>query len=545
MATRKWIFGVSLLLTGMVLLSACSGGSKAGTTPADGGGSKAAGESKQGGTINYGLSDEPDTLDVQKSGMAVVNSVGWWIGGSMLAQDPESKKYVCYLCDSYEVSADGLTWSFKLKENAKFHDGNPLKAVDWKWTFERAQNPDTKAKNAGALVKEVKSVEAVSDYELKITLNNPFAPFADALSTGFLAPLSKAAAEKEDYGRNPVGAGPYAIAEWRSGERIALKRNPDFNWAPAFYQSKGPVMPDELVFQIIPEEATRIAALESGDVDITNVNYQNVDRFKSDGTFEVLSIKRQGLGLFVIFNLERPELQDPKVRQAINSGINRDAIIKSVLRGFGKPAYGPLPEVYFGYDPGVEQTGYRFDPEKAKKLLEDAGYKKGAEYYERDGKVLTLNLFTQTSGTWKAASELIQADLKEVGIKVDVQPYEWATLTAGLTNGKHDMSLMGYTYADPDVVYLFLHSSQIGQGINWSKVNDPALDRLIELGRASVDPAKRADAYKQLQALMIEKAYWAPVYNEEQFFAINKRVQGVWMHPTKGLQYMDASVQAK
>lgn len=545
MVTRRWVSIVSLLLVlSLVLLSACSGGAKSGTeAPGEAPGTPSA----SGGTINIGLSDEPDTLDAQKSGLAVVNGFAWMIGGTMLMQHPESKAYVCYLCDSYEVSPDGLTWTFKLKEGVTFHDGNPLKAADWKWTFERAKDPATQAKNAGALVKEVKAVEAVSDYELKITLSNPFAPFADALTQGFLMPLSRAAVEKgDDYGRNPVGAGPFMLTDWRSGDQIVLKRNPDFKWAPDFYKTQGPVLPDELVYKIIPEEATRLAALESGDVDITGVNYQNVDRFKSDSNFEVLSSKRQGLGLFVILNMERPALQDLKVRQAINAGINRESVVKSVLRGFGKPAFGPLPEIFFGYDPGVEQTGPRHEPEKAKQLLEEAGYTMGADgYYAKGGEPLTLSLFAMTSGTWKASAELIQAQLKEVGIKVNVEPYEWATLTAGLTNGKHDMSLMGYTYTDPDVLYLFLHSSQIAGGINWSKVSDPELDRLLDDGRTTVEPGARADVYKQIQALMIEKAYWAPIYNEEQFTAINKRVQGLWMHPTKGLQYIDASVKGK
>jgi peptide/nickel transport system substrate-binding protein len=541
MVKRRWLALGSALLASALVLSACGGSSKPASESGAGGTS-----SKGGGTINYGQADEPDTLDPHQSGQAVVSSLTWLIGGSLLAQDPQSKNYVCYLCDSYNISADGLTWNFKLKQDVKFQDGNPLKAADWKYTFERAQDPATKAKNAGALVKEVKSVEAVSDYELKITLNNPFAPFADALTTGWLVPLSKAAVAKGDYGRHPVGAGPFTFGEWKSGERIVLKKNPDFKSAPAFYKNKGPIAYDQLVFKIIPEEATRIAAVESGDVDMTPVNYQNVERFKSDAKFDILSIKRQGLGLYIIFNMTRPELQDLKVRQAINAAIDKNGIIKSVLRGYGKPAYSALPEVFFGYDPKTEQYAPKFDAAQAKKLLQEAGYAPGADgMMAKNGKPLTLSLFTQTSGTWKAASELIQAQLKDVGITVDVQPYEWATLTAGLSNGKHDMSLMGYTYSDPDVLYLFLHSSQVGQGINWSLLKDADLDKLIEDGRKATDPAKRAQIYADIQKLMIDKAYWAPIYNEEQFTAVNKRVQGIWMHPTKGLQYLDASVSAK
>lgn len=536
MSNRRWLSFTSVLLAAAMFLAACSG--SGGPAPNAGG--------TGGGTINIGLADEPDTLDPHLSGQAVVSSFTLMIGGALLAQDPQSKDYVCYLCDSYEVSPDGLTWIFKLKQDVKFHDGNPLKAQDWKYTFDRAKDPATKAKNAGALVKEVRSVDAVSDYELKITFSNPFAPFKDALSTGWLVPLSKAAVDKGDYGRHPVGAGPFVFDTWKSGERIVLKQNPDFKAAPAFYKNKGPVAYDDIVYKIIPEEATRIAALESGDVDITTVNYQNVERFKNDSKFEMLSIKRQGLGLAVLFNMDRPELQDLKVRQAINAAIDKDTIIKSVLRGFGKPAYSALPEVFFGYDPSTEQYAPKFSVVQAKKLLQEAGYTPGADgIVTKNGKPFNLSLFSQTSGTWKAASELLQAQLKDVGINVDVQPYEWATLTSALSNGKHDMSLMGYTYADPDVLYLFLHSSQVGGGINWSMLKDPDLDKLIEDGRKTTDSTKRAQVYADIQKLMIDKAYWAPIYNEEQFTAVNKRVQGVWMHPTKGLQYQDASVSGK
>lgn len=540
MLKHRWLSLISALITGALLLSACSGSAPSSQDPANGGGVRG------GGTITVGISDEPDTLDPQLSGLAVVSSFTSMIGGTMLAQDPQSKDYVCYLCESFEVSADGLTWTFKLKQAAKFSDGTPLKAQDWKYTFDRAKDPATKAKNAGALVKQVKSVEATGDYDLKITLDQPFAPFKDALTTGWLVPLQKAAMEKPDAGRNPVGAGPFMLDEWKSGDRIVLKKNPEFKWAPAFYKNKGPVNYDQIIYRIIPEEATRIASLESGDIDVTGVNYQNVDRFKNDGKYDIMSLKRQGLGLFILFNMDRPEFQEIKLRQAINAGINRDAIVKSVLRGFGKPAYGPLPEVFFGYDPGVEQAGPKYDPALAKKLLTEAGYAPGADgIMAKNGKPLTLTMFTMTSGTWKQTAELVQAQLKEVGINLDVQPYEWATLTAGLTNGKHDMSLMGYTYSDPDVLFLFAHSSQVGQGINWGRIKDSKLDQLIEAGRTATDAAKRAQAYKDVQALMIDQAYWAPIYNEEQFTAVNKRVSGVWMHPTKGLQYLDASVAGK
>jgi peptide/nickel transport system substrate-binding protein len=503
---------------------------------------------KTGGTVTVGVREEPDMLDVQRSGMSIVDSISTNLGMGLVSQDPKTLEFKPSLAESWTVAEDGKTWTFKIRSGVTYHDGTPFTAKSYMETVQRAINPETGAKVAGSNFSKVTSAEAPDDKTLILKLKEPFAPLLLYLSDpGYMQPVSIEAIKKagDKYARNPVGVGPWKFESWENGQSITLARNDAFKWAEPMFTNQGPVKPDKLVFKFIPENQTRLAALESGSIDVaTAVAAKDVKKYLNNPKYEVKDMLRNGLGLFVMTNTRKPVLQDIHVRKALNLVINKDALMKSNIQGEGVAAFGPLPPNFFGYDKSVEQYGYQFDVEKAKSELDQAGWKlndKGIR--EKDGKTLTFNLLSMSNGVWDQAAQVIQAMSKEAGIDIKITNLEWGTLLETAVKGDFDLSLMGYTYNDPDVLYLFLHSSQT-KGLNLSYIQDPKLDALLDKGRTTIDNEARKQVYADIQKYVIEQAWWVPLYTEKQFSVVNKRVQGLIVHPLRalGLQYNDVTV---
>ena len=555
-AYLKKLFSTATMVSlSMALIAGCStpqassppeGSAPSNTTSTETPAATADLQPKKGGTITIGIANEPDQLDIHKTGMAVANQIAGNLGASLVTQDPDTLEFKPYLAESWQVSEDGKTWTFKIRTGVKFHDGTAMTAKSIAETYQRALNPETAAKVAGSNLSEVESVEASDDTTLVLHLKQPFAPLLQFLSDpGWLQPLSMQAIEQagDKYARQPVGVGPWKFEKWENGQSISFTRNEEFAWADPIFKNQGAPYADRLVYRFIAENQTLLAALDSGSIDIARgVVAKDVAKYRDNPQFEVKEMLRNGLGLFVMLNTRKPVFQDVEVRQALNKAINKEAIMKAVIQGEGVVSYGPLPPSLFGYDESVKDYGLTYQVDEAKALLEKAGYTKNAQgLYEKDGKPLKLDLLTQT-GTWAQASQLIQAMLKDIGVEVNIVTLEWGALVDTATKGSFDMTLMGYTLNDPDVLYLFLHSSQADSGLNFSYVKDEKMDELLVKGRTTVDSAARKDVYKEVQKYVVEQAWWVPIYTEKQFNVVRKPVEGVGIHPLRGLMYHDSWV---
>ncbi|MGG4498470.1 ABC transporter substrate-binding protein [Brevibacillus reuszeri] len=529
---RAHIWYVSLIC---LLVLAVIGCSQSASPAAQGGAQpESGGEPKRGGTITLGLPAEPDTLDIHKTNMSASEVVTSRIGGSLLSTDPETKEIKPYLAESYSISDDQKTWTFKIRSGVSFHDGTPLTAASFKATFERAMAPETASPGAGPLLSVIESISVPDDKTLILQLKEPSAPLLSYLiQPNVTQPLSMAAIEKfgKEFGRNPVGVGPWKFESWKTGESITLVRNEAFKWAEPFAKIQGPPMPDKLVIKFIKDAQTTIAALESGSIDIASISAKEAKAYRSNGKFEVLEAAKLGVN-FIQMNLENEILQDLRVRQALNMALNKKAIIQADQQGEGESAFGPLPRKMFGYDPAVETYGYPFNVEEAKKLLEDAGWKTGAGgIREKAGKPLSLQLLTDMS---TQGIPLIQSMLKEIGVEINVQNAELGSVLDLSAKGQFDLNVMGYTDLDPDILYLFMHSSQIG-GLNHSHIQNPQLDALLEKSRTVVDPVQRQRIFTEIQKIAVEQAYWIPYSEEKNFLAVNKRVHGIKLDAMYGI----------
>ncbi|MGG1662549.1 ABC transporter substrate-binding protein [Brevibacillus sp. NRS-1366] len=541
---RSRFFSACMLaVIAMLVVSGCSGGtsnSDNGTTNSE----KTSGQPKTGGTITIGYPQEPDTFDVHKSnGASVTDEIAGLMGGTLLYMDPTTHEIKPHLAESYTITPDGKTWTFKMRSGITFHDGTPLTAKSFKETFDRIFDPKTKATSVLSTLGAVKTVKAPDDQTLILELKEPFAPLLINLSIpGWLQPMSMQAIEKSgtDYGRNPVGVGPWKFESWQPGQAVTLTRNDQYKWAEPYYENRGPVRPDKLVFKFIIDNQTRLAALDSGSIDIAlNVPAKEIKKYRNSDKFEVMERMRSGIGLFLEMNMRTEALQDVQVRKALNMAINKEAIIQAALQGEGEVAHSLLPPTLFGYDKAVEELDYKYSQEEAKKLLDAAGWKMSAEgSREKNGKKLSLTLLSSESQAKE--TQLVQAMLGELGIKVTINNMDPGAMLDAASKGQFDLTVMSYTDVEPDIFYLFFHSSQIGV-FNDSAINDPKLDELLVKGRTTVDLEARKRVYSDIQKYMIEQVYIVPIYIDKQFIVVNKRVKNMKLGPDR-LLYTDTWV---
>ncbi|MGG4446459.1 ABC transporter substrate-binding protein [Brevibacillus porteri] len=482
-------------------------------------------EPKTGGTITVAYPFEPDTLDAHMS-VASAGVYTWLLGGSLLYKDPATNEYKPSLASDYKISEDGKTWTFTIRSGITFHDGTPLTAKSFKETFDRALNPQTKAKTAAELMAPIKSVKAPDDQTLVLELHEPYAAFRDALGNYLTQPLSLKAIEKagESYGRNPVGVGPWKLESWKTGEGVTYVRNEAFQWGEPYYENQGPPRADKLIIKAIADSQLRMSALESGAIDVaTEVPVKDANRYRNNPKYQVMEYLRPGVGLMLEMNLTRPEFQDIQVRKAINMLVNKEAIVQAVTQGEGEVAHTALSPSTLGYDKSLEKYGYQYHVNEAKKLLDEAGWKvNGSGVREKEGKTFSLNLLS-TADLDKEA-QLLQAMLGEAGINMKIQNLEIAGYMQEVVKGNFDVTLISGVYDDPDILYFYFHSSG---PYNLSGVKDDKLDALLLKGRTTMQTDARKQVYMDVQKHLIEQAYVVPIYYDKAFTVINSRVKGV------------------
>jgi peptide/nickel transport system substrate-binding protein len=495
------------------------------------------------GQWTMAITEDPDTLDPQKTAAAVTGTVYHYLGDSLVSKDLDGK-IAPGLAKSWNVAADGLTWTFEIKDGVKLHDSTPLDAAALKASFDRALSPDTKSPVAGSLLGPVDTIQAAGQ-TLTIKLKNPFAIFLDNMSDPRIAPVSLAAANKagDQFGRQPVSTGPWKLTEWQAGTRIVLQRNPDYAWGPPFVHA-GPPYIDTLNFRVLPEPATATAAFEAGEVDQLTITPSDVSRLQATNKYDIQKFLRLGVGLFMEFNVTKPPFDDLKVRRAMNYAINKDDVMQTGIDGLGELAYGPLPSSIWGYWPGIKDYAPGYDPNQAKQLFTDAGWTpNGQNLLEKDGQTLQFTLLTLPTDTWVKSAQVVQSQLKQIGVMMDIQTFEFGTLLSKLKAGEQQAGFMGYTYTSPDIVYLWFHSSNIGTGLTLSHYNDPQLDQLIENSRSNQDDNQRLAIYQDIQKYIVDKALWVPLWTNNNYVGLQRRIQNAPLHRDGYLILNDSTVK--
>jgi peptide/nickel transport system substrate-binding protein len=491
-------------------------------------------------TLRYAFASEPPTLDPHMSGsiwtfrsiLPVCDTLTW--------QDAKGNVGPG-LAQSWNVSKDGTAWTFKLRPGVTFHDGTPFNAEAVKFTLDRI----VEKKNAGfGQIAEYESSEIADATTVRVKTKKPYAPFLSGLAHAFTSIVSPAAVQKlgADFGAGPVGSGPYVFKESVRQDHVTYTRNPAYTWAPPGLPKSGRVAAATLLVRFIPEEQTRVGALERDEADvIENVPAQEVARLVKTGKYRVVRTPQTGAPWHINLNVRRAPTDDLRVRQAVIHAVDQKAIVDTLFFGIGQPAYGPLTRSTFGYDPKVE-TLYRHDPERAKKLLEEAGWKAGPDGVRlKDGKRLSVIFQVIAAGGYDAVATMAQTHLQAVGIQTDLRLLERARMFSDADKGEHNLGLKFWLTADPEFLRLHFRSSNIGNW-NWSMVNDPKMDALLDEGATTLDLKKRAQVYSEIQLKIMREALEVPLFDAEYVTGFAARVQGIEIDRRTAIYFQNASV---
>jgi peptide/nickel transport system substrate-binding protein len=461
--------------------------------------------------LKYGINNNVDTLDPN---VTTFSSVGIIMNHVVdpLVWEPTLGKYEPGLATEWSVNADATEYTFKLRQGVKFHDGTPFNGEAVKFTFDRIANPDTKSQTAVSLLGPYQETQVVDDYDIVVKFKSPFAPFLDSAAQPYLGIVSPTAVQKAgaDWGvKTIVGTGPFMIQSYTPDSEVVLARNPDYNWAPQLFGQQGASKLEKITFKIIQEPATRLAALESGEVDfIDDVPTQDVQRLKDEKKFNVVQQAQPGSGWSLMMNVENPPTDDLAVRKAIALGSDKVGMIQTVWNGIGTPGCGPLTHPMFGFDP--KACDYLpYNPDEAGKVLDAAGWKMGADgIREKDGKKLVIQHYFRADsfpGTDMAA--FMKADLKKIGIDVNLNGLAQAGYFDAVRSGKHNTQNWWDTATDPDaMVRTLLHSSNANGGTNRNRYKNAEMDKLIDQAAGESNPEKRAALYAQIQKKVADDA---------------------------------------
>lgn len=499
-------------------------------TPAGGSGAPA-GAPVAGGTVTIPIVADP-TLNPWSPNAFVeslfVNRVlfdGLTKPGKDLAPAPD-------LASSWETSADGLAWTFKLREGVKWSDGKPFTADDVAFTFnDIVLQKDLGAQNRGNFA-AVSKVTAVDSKTVKFDLSRPFAALASylAYNAGIVPKhvLSADPLKTTSFNKGiPVSTGPYKVEKYTSGESVVLTRNDNYFGAKPYL--------DKVVFSVVPDANTQIAQSLAGDIGIMILdNKAAVDRVKSAPNVGIVSrplVQYYWLAL----NQTDARFTDVRVRQAFVDAIDRNAIIKSVELGYGSIANSPISPALSAYYDKSQASKYPYDPAKAKALLAEAGWTPGADgVLTKDGKPFRFTMDVGQKGVLEPVNALIQQDLKKIGVVADLNTMEWNSyIQKVVVRREYTASVNWWTYpSDPDV-YPYYHSTAAGKGFNIPGYLDPKLDDLLVQGQATADLEKRKAVYTKLQAYTADTLPYLFLWYPEEVDVVSKSLHGV---PELGLR---------
>lgn len=482
---------------------------------------------RPGGRIIYGLTLVPSGIDPHINASSELGIPLTSVYDTLIYQDPKTGEFVPGLAQKWEVSDDGRVYTFYLRRGVKFHDGTPFNAEAVRFNLERITSPDLASQRARFMLGPYERAEVVDEYTVRIVLKEPFAPLLDSLSQVYLAMASPAAVQKwgSEYQLHQVGTGPFIFVEYVPGDRLLLRRNPDYAWGPPIYRHKTARL-EEVEFRFFTDPATRSPALESGAADVMGeIPPQDAARLQGSKDFRIEPVAIPGVSLMLFMNVTRPPLDDLSVRQALLFGTDRRAIVSAVFRDTSPVACGPLAAVTFGYNPMVCEF-YPYNPDQAAILLDQAGWKDtdGDGVRDKDGQPLALDFYLMGWGYMPEVGQLIADQWARLGVRVNSQVVSYPEALEIAKESRHHLMPFNLSGSDPDILRRFFHSQG---GFNWSKINDPEMDNwLTEAARLS-DRDQRADLYSRVQTRVMENALIIPIRDYVNLNGVNNRVQGL------------------
>ena len=478
-----------------------------------------------GGELFYALSTKFDTLDPNVTTFTDVGRMAYHLFDP-LVWESKAGQFEPGLAESWEVNPNADQYTFHLRKNVKFHDGTPFTADAVKFTFDRIVDPALKSQSAFSSIGPYDSTQVVDPYTAVVKFKTPFAPFLSSVAQSVLSPVSPDAVKKygADFGTHPVGTGPFKFESYTTDSVVRMARNSDYAWGPQSLNLQGAPRLDAISWRIIPEASTRLAALRSGEVQIIqDVPTQEYANLQSDSSVQLFQGPLAGSGFSMMINVTRPPTDDVKVRQALEWGVDKEAMIKAVWQGVHKPASSPLTSNMFGYDPSTASV-YKYDPQKAASLLDSAGWTMGSGgVRQKGGQDLSLAMYYRADNSdFAAMATFLQAIYQQIGITIDLKGLSQAGYFDAVRQGLHNLQFWWETDTDPDVVRILLYGKNADGGTNRNRYKNAEMDKLIDDAAGTTDQTKRQQLYAQIQKKTLDEAVMVFFADPLNIFAANK-----------------------
>lgn len=504
MKKKGLILILAVLFTIATVLTGCGKGNS----------TAAAGETtEKKDSVNIAVSSEPTTLDPMNGNDLLTFAIQYQIFDTLIKED-QNGELVPGLAEKWDLSSDGKEITFHLRKDVKFQNGEIMTAKDVVFSFERAIASSYTTRITGAM----DSIEQIDDSTVKLKLKYPYGPILSCIASVSMGIVSEKAVEEsgEGFARNPVGAGPYQLVEWKSGDKLVFKSFQDYYLGEAAIKN--------LTYNIISDSSTALVALEKGEIDQV-MSPAAADR-KNIQANENLKLYEtpEASYLFVAFNTENGLFTNKLLREAVSYAIDRNSVILGALEGTGTPLEAPIPPSCFGFPKDFKNNPY--DPEKAKQLLAEAGYPNG----------LKVKLRTMEGPTYAKPAEIIQENLRVVGIDAELELMErGAYLKDVYTDCNYEITvnIVSALVLDADLItYGRFHSDLVGGGNNFCRFRNEEMDKALEMGRKSQSDEERTATYLKISQIVKDEVPLVPVMSGMRIIAANKDLAGVKAHPT-------------
>ena len=465
---------------------------------------------------------------------------------TLVAMDWDGKTPIPYLAKSWTISEDGKLYVFKLRDDVTFCSGKKFTAADVIYSFKRLTSSELKAPLAWR-AGNIKELRAPDPYTVEYELNEPFADLLLQLTMFTTAIHNQESVESlgKDYGIKGIdGTGPWCFESWQPRTEIVLKRHDAYKWGPSMYQNKGPVKFEKLVIKIVPEDSSRVAAMLGGQFDVTHqIPLAFIQQVKAAPNLNVQEALPNFQLMYYGYKITRPMVADKRVREAMNIAINRADIVKGIMLGNAEPAYTFIDAKALDFADSTKGI-IKEDAERAKALLDEAGWKVGADgIREKDGmKLAPRVLYTQVA-YFPRVSEAIQGYMRKIGIDWKIVGFDSTIAPAEMAKQDYELWTVTFPYISAGDLLNFYFDSRNMPAPNRMNWNDAKTDEYLKMGRAALSDADRAKYYALAQQRVTEEHLWMPVMNIAMYTTSLKSLKGVRPHMLyqntfyKGLDY--------
>lgn len=496
-----------------------------------------------GGTLTYATDREPICLDPHVAGDMPQVFLGRQFLDSLVSMDAQGR-IGPWLAKSWEVSADGLSYTFHLRDDVRFSDGTPFDANAVKANLDHMVDPRTQSSTAGGYVRQYRSTDVPDAHTAVVHLATPYAAFLEVLAQGFLGIQSPAALRRprDENCESPVGSGPFKVVRWDRQSQVVLERNPDYHWAPPTAAHQGPAYLERIVWKFIQEPSVRFASLQAGEVDvIESVPPESHAAARANPEVSLLVAQRPGNPTNGTLNMTRAPFDDIRVREAFIRSADIEAALKSVYFGEFPRAGGPLSPATPFYSADFEHA-QDYDPLRAEQLLDAAGWTgRDAEgYRSRGGKRLQVHVImgNRTPPSEFSLWEQVQATARRAGFEVIIEQMSDVLAQQRQADWDYDIRLGYWNTNTPDVLRIIFGSAFLrpagvrGYHQNTAGFDDPRFDALVEQALATQDGERRRELYHQAQALASSQYLQLTTYPQSTRLGIYKRAHGVRLEPS-------------